>query len=58
MKTYEIKIIGSGTKSQLWEALYALADKIECSSPFDLEGAEWNDDTLLTLISLEYDSDK
>ena len=51
---YDIKITGSGTGYQLAQALRELAEHIELTikqSPESLDGAEWEDPYLMTLIN-------
>lgn len=54
---YGIKITGSGTPQQLADALRTVADSIESSTPYMLDGAEWEDPILMTEIN-EYDDDE
>lgn len=57
MKTYSIKITGSGTPKQLESALAQvlrnLRDSISEGETDSLDGAVWEDPTILTEISEE-----
>ena len=51
MKTFEIKIKGSGTKDEIVEALLTLAEDIKSRKPIELSiGVELEDGTLMTEI--------
>ena len=51
MKTFEIKIKGSGTKDEIVEALILLAEDIKSRKPKELsKGVELEDATLMTEI--------
>ena len=49
MKTYTIKITGSGTAQEIETALLGIIDEIRISGD-ELDGAEWEDPILFTEI--------
>jgi len=51
MKTFEIKISGSGTKNQIELALRQIARNIQDEEEDSLSGAEWEDPFLITEIN-------
>lgn len=50
MKTYTIKIEGSGTREEIRDALLKLTDALQ-HQELDLHQTEWEDETLLTVIN-------
>jgi len=49
---YNIKITGNGTKKEIAKELRELADSVEqAKGDAELDGAEWEGDTLMTEIS-------
>ena len=62
MKNYSIKITGQGTREDIAKALREIADLVfnptgENLSDDYIDGAEWEDATLMTEISLIHDDD-
>lgn len=59
MYNYNIKITGSGTAEEIAQKLKSLAEEIEDSAKVEngmqrafLDGAEWEDETLMTTINV------
>ena len=50
MLDYEIKITGSGTTSEIIQSLREIIDNLANSTDAVLDGAEWEDATLMTEI--------
>jgi len=66
MKNYSIKITGNGTREDIAKALREIADAVfhptsmghgKNLSDDSIDGAEWEDATLMTEISLTHDDD-
>jgi hypothetical protein len=53
MKSYTIKITGSGTPLEIVDALSAVQKSILASTEDKLDGAQLEDETLMTVIELE-----
>lgn len=51
-KEFEIKITGSGTKSEIVAALKTVLDNIKESTTTELESVEWEGVTLMTEIDV------
>ena len=52
MSQFEIKITGSGTPTEIVDALAQLQRNILASTPDELDGAQWEDPTLMTQMEL------
>jgi len=53
MKNFQIKITGSGTLSEISDALLRLMGTIDCATEEEADGAKWEDEILFTEISEE-----
>jgi hypothetical protein len=54
-KQYTIRITGGGTREEISSALNLIANEILSTPIEDLDGAEWEDCTLMTEISEDND---
>lgn len=50
---YNIKITGSGTKEEIIAALQTIIQDIEATRENQLDGVEWENATLMTVINFE-----
>jgi hypothetical protein len=53
MKTFTISITGSGTREEILNSLKEITDSIRMYPIDELDGVEWEDSILMTIISEE-----